>query len=216
MTYAAKLAPPEPFSALIFDCDGTLADTMPTHYRAWSAALSALGAEFKESQFYAMGGMPTATIIQALNDEYGYTLEVESTHHDKEQRYLTLLHQVTEIKAVADIARAYHGKVPMAVASGGARHVVEATLEAVGLTGLFDVIVTADDVVNGKPDPEVFLKAAERLGVAPADCIIYEDGEVGLEAARVAGIRAIDVRVLWDGHPSEESQRIALERLSGA
>lgn len=211
MIETVSLAPPKPYAALIFDCDGTLADTMPTHYRAWNIALNALGAEFKEKQFYAMGGMPTETIIRALNEEFGYQLEVEATHHEKERVYLGLLHQVTEIKAVVDIARAHHGQVPMAVASGGVRHVVEATLTTLGLIDLFDAIVTADDVTHGKPDPEVFLKAAAALGMAPADCVIYEDGEVGLEAARRGGFRAVDVRVLWGGHPSEEAARLALE-----
>ena len=85
----------------------------------------------------------------------------------------------------------------MAVASGGIRPVVERTLTATGLISLFDTLVTADDVMRGKPAPDIFLLAAERLAVAPADCIVYEDGDPGLEAARRAGMRAVDVRVLW-------------------
>ena len=108
-----------------------------------------------------------------------------------------MLHTIKEIKAVADIARAHHGQVPIAVASSGMGRVVTKTLTAVGLLPLFDVIVTADDVTHGKPAPDLFLLAAERLGVAPADCIVYEDGDPGLEAARRAGMRAVDVRVLW-------------------
>lgn len=191
------IAPPEPYAALIFDCDGTLADTMPNHYRAWQEALRALGAEFTEQRFYELGGMPTDEIIRTINREGGYDLDVDQTHADKEQRYVEMLHSVVEVTAVAEIARAHHGKVPMAVASGGIRSVVERTLTATGLLPLFDAVVTADDVKHGKPAPDIFLRAAELLSVAPESCVVYEDGDFGLEAARRAGMRAVDVRVLW-------------------
>lgn len=193
------LAPPEPFSALIFDCDGTLADTMPTHYQAWRTSLETFGAAMTEKRFYEMGGMPTADMIRVLNAENGYTLDIEETHDDKERRYVELLHTVQEVKAVADIARKYQGKVPMAVASGGIRSVVTQTLTTLGLLPLFDAVVTADDVAQGKPAPDIFLLAAQKLGVAPDGCIVYEDGDLGLEAARRAGMRAVDVRALWGG-----------------
>ncbi len=193
----SPIAPPEPFGGLIFDCDGTLADTMPNHYRAWADALRASGAEFTEQRFYEMAGMPSADIIRALNREGGYDLDVDRTHDDKERRYVELLHTVTEIEAVAEVARAYRGRVPMAVASSGIRAVVDQTLTATGLLSLFDAVVTGDEVVQGKPAPDIFLLAARRLGLAPADCVVYEDGDVGLEAARRAGMRAVDVRVLW-------------------
>ncbi len=193
----ALIAPPEPFAALIFDCDGTLADTMPGHFAAWTAALRAGGGDISEKHFYSLAGVTSAEIIALLNREHGYTLDVADTVQVKEQMYVDALHDIKEITAVADIARAYHGKVPLAVASGGLRSVVHATLDTIGLRSLFAAVVTADDVVHGKPAPDIFLKAAELMGVAPADCIVYEDGDPGIVAARAAGMRVVDVRVLW-------------------
>ena len=191
------IAPPQPYSALIFDCDGTLADTMPLHYQVWSTLLSGHGLELSENQFYKLAGMPTVDIIRLLNDKYGCNLDIDSTHEEKERLFTELVHKVQEVSAVADIARNHFGKIPMAVASGGIRSVIERTLQSVGLWHLFSVVISAEDVKHGKPAPDMFLLAAERMGVARQHCIVYEDADLGLEAARRAGMRAIDVRVLW-------------------
>jgi len=192
-----RIAPPEPYSALIFDCDGTLADTMPGHFAAWVAALRTGGGDITEQRFYSLAGVPSADIIALLNHEHGYALDIDKTVQAKEEMYVRSLPAIREIIAVADIARAHAGRVPMAVASGGLRPVVHATLDALHLTPLFQAIVTADDVPRGKPAPDIFLRAAELLGVAPGACIVYEDGDPGIAAARAAGMRVVDVRVLW-------------------
>jgi beta-phosphoglucomutase family hydrolase len=200
------IAPPQPYSALIFDCDGTLADTMPLHYQVWSTILSGQGLELLEDQFYKLAGMPTVDIIRLLNDKHGCNLDVDSLHEEKERLFLELAHKIQEVSAVADIARSHFRKVPMAVASAGIRSVVEHTLKIVGLRKLFDVIISAEDVKRGKPAPDMFLLAAERMGVASEHCIVYEDADLGLEAARRAGMRAVDVRVLWQGQPQRHVQ----------
>lgn len=183
--------------ALIFDCDGTLADTMPAHYRAWLDVLKPYGIPFPESKFYALGGVPTAKIARILLDEVGRTdLDPQEFVHAKEQRFVAVLHEVRPLDKVVAIARAHRGKLPMAVASGGQRHVVLQTLDHIGVADLFPVVVAAEDTVRHKPEPDVFLEAARRLGVAPGDCTVYEDTDLGLEAARRAGMTGVDVRAL--------------------
>lgn len=191
------IAPPQPYKGLIFDCDGTLADTMPTHAKAWVATYKSFNIAIDAEPFIVMGGLPNRAIIEKLNRDLGQTLDVEETQERKEKLYVDMMHSITEIVAVTDIARAHKGIVPISVASSGMGRIVRQTLTNTGLIDLFDVIVTADDVVNAKPAPDIFLLAAERMGIAPADCIVYEDGDPGIEAAHRAGMRVIDVRVLW-------------------
>lgn len=181
--------------ALIFDCDGTLADTMPAHYLAWTAMLSRFGIPFPEPRFYAMGGMPTAQIIRLLAADAGVTIhDVEAMVLEKEQGFLKQLHAVDAIEPVLAIAAAYRGKLPLAVASGGYRDTITRTLDRLGIRDWFDALVTAEDTPRHKPEPDVFLEAARRLGVAAENCVVFEDTNIGLEAARRAGMPGIDVR----------------------
>jgi beta-phosphoglucomutase-like phosphatase (HAD superfamily) len=194
----ATIEPTPPYEALIFDCDGTLADTLKVHYKAWSSALCGFNARISEAFFYAHSGSSAAELVRTINRLFGYELDEEKIIEERGRHYWSHLHTVRAIEAVADVARAHHGRSPMAVASGGARAMVEATLDAIGLRALFDVVVTVDDVVRGKPAPDLFLLAACRLGVSPEGCVVYEDSDEGLEAARLAGMRSIDVRSLRD------------------
>lgn len=183
-------------SALIFDCDGTLADTMPAHYRAWIDILRPHGVDFPEERFYSLGGMPTGKIVELLFSEVGKVPDVDALTRQKEAAFIAKVGEIRPIEKVVEIARRARGTVPMAVASGGHRHMVELTLRQIGILDWFNVIVAAEDTVRHKPEPDVFLEAARRLGAVPASCTVYEDTDLGIEAARRAGMRWVDVRRL--------------------
>jgi HAD superfamily hydrolase (TIGR01509 family) len=179
----------------IFDCDGTLADTMPLHYRAWRQTLDAYGLPhvFPEEQFYAWGGVTAVEIMRRLNEQHGLSVPPEEAAHRKEATYSHLIPYLTPIGKVLDEARRLHGKCPLAIASGGMHAVVEETLRTLGIRDLFAAVATADDVARGKPEPDVFLLAAERMGVPASGCVVYEDAPAGIEAARRAGMKAVNV-----------------------
>ena len=187
--------PKNGFEAVIFDCDGTLVDSMPAHFEAWCEALSIHGAGgiFKEDVFMAMGGRPTRDIVVDINSEYDLKLDPEKVAFAKREAFLKRIHSVTLIDEIADFARSLRGKVPMAVASGGSRMVVEKTLRAVGISDWFDEVVTADDVTEGKPAPDIFLHASRLLGVVPARCLALDDAPAGILAAQRAGMQVIAV-----------------------
>ena len=181
---------------LVFDCDGTIADTMPLHYEAWVAALKEHSVEFSEALFYELAGMPTARIIEMLNERHGHAMPVQETADYKESLYQQLIPRVAPIEPVVVLVKQFAGKLPMAVATGGTQAICRKTLGSLGLLEYFQHIVTADDVQHGKPAPDIFLEAARRLGVEASSCYAFEDGELGLQAARAAGMTAIDIRPL--------------------
>jgi beta-phosphoglucomutase family hydrolase len=187
---------PPHIRGLVFDCDGTIADTMPAHYNAWVQALGEYGVEFPEALFYEMGGIPTPRIIEILNERHGHHMPVAETAHYKESLFEKLIPQVMPIEPVVEVVRAYDGKLPMAVATGGFRHICHKTLDVLGLRQKFQAIVTAEDVTHGKPAPDIFLEAARQLGVEPTLCLAFEDANLGVHAAEAAGMKVIDVRKL--------------------
>jgi beta-phosphoglucomutase-like phosphatase (HAD superfamily) len=181
---------------IIFDCDGTLADTMPLHWRAWQTISKRYKLHFPEDRFYSLGGVPSRDILKMLGEEQRIVLDHLAVAREKEAEYWPLIAQVEPIHIVADVAHANHGKIPMAVASGGTRHVIEEVLKHLKIRHLFNAVVTSEDVVNQKPSPDIFLEAARRIGVAPQYCRAYEDTDLGMRAIRAAGMEAIDVRHL--------------------
>jgi beta-phosphoglucomutase family hydrolase len=190
-----KLQVDEQARGLIFDVDGTLADTMPMHYEAWKDVIHRIGHQYPEETFYEFAGVPTKQIVPLINERYGLDLDPVKTVEEKEKAFLGMMHLVRPIEPVARIVRRYHGTLPMGLGTGGRRKIAELTLETIGLWGYFDVLVGAEDVENHKPAPDTFLKCAELLRVAPQYCQVFEDGEKGLEAARRAGMIATDVRL---------------------
>ncbi|MFM1871369.1 MAG: hypothetical protein RL398_791 [Planctomycetota bacterium] len=194
MTDLRWTAPPH-VKALIFDCDGTLADTMPAHFAAWTAMLTPYGIPFPEPRFYAMGGMPTSQIIRILANDAGVVVDdIAAMVEAKERLFLQHLDALAPIVPVVAIAAAYRGNLPMAVASGGYRAVVTSTLQRIGVFDWFGALVAAEDTTRHKPEPDVFLEAARRLDIAPAACAVFEDTDLGMEAARRAGMLGVDVR----------------------
>jgi beta-phosphoglucomutase-like phosphatase (HAD superfamily) len=181
---------------IIFDCDGTLADTMPLHWRAWQVISRRYGFALPEERFYSLGGVPARDILRMLSAEQGIAFDPLAVAREKEAEYLPLIAQVEPINAVVGVAREYYGKIPLAVASGGTRSAIAQVLDHLGIRSLFQAIVTSEDIVNQKPAPDIFLEAARRIGVPPQFCRAYEDTDLGMNAIRAAGMEAVDVREL--------------------
>jgi HAD superfamily hydrolase (TIGR01509 family) len=176
------------FRAFIFDCDGTLADNMPLHFAAWTRAMQDFGGSYPEELFYEWGGVPTADIVRRLNAKFGLALAVDAVVERKEHYYREMIPQVQPKHEVVALALGKHGQIPLAVASGGHRDLVERTLHALGIHHLFAAVITSEDYTRGKPAPDPFLAAATRLGVSAAHCLVLEDTATGAEAARAAGM----------------------------
>lgn len=179
---------------LIFDIDGTLADTMPAHFRSWQQVAKRYGFEYPESLFYQLSGMPTADIISYINEHQGLNLNPDEVVRAKNEAYLALNGAIRVIEPVFKIVKENHGKLPMALGTGEYREIALINIRITGLDRYFDKIVTADDVTKSKPDPETFLKCAQLINVPPEFCQVFEDGGAGLEAARRAGMIVTDVR----------------------
>ncbi len=189
-----RLAIPEgPFAAYLFDCDGTIVDSMPLHYLAWKDALAQWSCEFPEEQFYAWGGRVVDAIVEDLNQAHGLAMPVEQVLAHKEGFYLERIAQVEGIPEVLDEIHRMHGSIPLAVVSGGPRETVERSLNLLGILDRFDVLVCAGEYQRGKPDPEPFLIAAQKLGVAPERCLVFEDADPGIAAAVAAGMQWVKI-----------------------
>jgi HAD superfamily hydrolase (TIGR01509 family) len=185
--------PTGPFRAYLFDCDGTIVDSMPLHYIAWKQALGEWGCTLDEDLFYSWGGKPPVEIVAALNQMQGLNMPVEAVAERKESLYFSLLHNLNPVPEVLEHILAQHGQIPFAVVSGSTRESIVKSLTAVGLLDRFPILVGSEDYAHSKPAPDAFLTAAARLGVAPKDCLVFEDTDMGIAGATAAGMASVRV-----------------------
>jgi HAD superfamily hydrolase (TIGR01509 family) len=185
--------PPGNFGAYLFDCDGTIVDSMPLHYIAWKEALSEWNCEFDEELFYAWGGKPPVQIIAELNKLNGLEMPVAALAERKENLYYDQLPDLKPVSEVLEIIQAQRGRIPFAVVSGSTRESIIKSLTVVGLLDLFPVIIGSEDYARSKPAPDVFLSGASRLGVPPEKCLVFEDAPIGIEGAIAAGMATVRI-----------------------
>ncbi len=183
---------------LIFDLDGTLADTMPIHYIAWKNTAAHYGIDFSPELFASLAGIPVYPTVEKLNELFGKNINPKEMGDLKEAEFEKNMHLTPEIKIVAELVRQYHGKLPMAIGTGGSRKLSMKTLGIIGLQDYIDIMVTSEDVQNFKPHPETFLKCAELMGVEPQYCEVFEDGVLGMQAAKTAGMMVVDVTQYYE------------------
>jgi HAD superfamily hydrolase (TIGR01509 family) len=177
------------FAAYLFDCDGTIVDSMPLHYVAWTQALAEFGCtDFTEEFFYSMGGVPIAGVVDAINRRDGSAIPAAAFMARYDELYFGLLPTLKAVPEVLAEIHAMHGNIPFAVVSGSTRESVTKSLTALGILDLFETLVCAGDYAHGKPAPDPFLLAASLLGVAPEKCLVFEDAEAGIQSAIAAGM----------------------------
>ncbi|MEN8724562.1 MAG: HAD family hydrolase [Lentimonas sp.] len=184
------------YDGLIFDMDGTLADTMPTHFIAWSQSMAEHGLVLSEERFYALGGVPANKIIALLAKEQGKVVDADAIADAKEDLFLELLKDVQPVPPVKAIAEFHRELMPMAIATGSPKWCAEKILKALGIRDWFAAVVSAECVPNSKPAPDAYLKAAELIGVDPKRCHAFEDTKLGIEAAQNAGMVVVDIHTL--------------------
>lgn len=190
--------PPGDFRAYLFDCDGTIVDSMPLHYIAWKTALGEWGCDYPEDIFYQWGGKPIRQIIADLNVMQGLNMPVEEVALRKEGLYYELLPKLTAVPEVLAEIKVQHGRIPFAVVSGSTRESVVRSLEITHLLDKFDVLVCAGEYERGKPAPDPFLLAARKLNVAPEHCLVFEDTDLGIDAATAAGMQSVRILQPWE------------------
>ena len=187
---------PSEIKALIFDLDGTLADTMPLHFKSWVATGEALGVNITKELIIEYAGMPTVELIDLFNQRFGWTLDAPEVRSLKTKYYNSFKEEQGKIQPVEKIfaiARDMRGTLPMSVGTGSSRPNALKSLEDLVALDWWETIITGSDAVQGKPSPEIFLSCAEAMQVAPESCLVFEDGKAGIQAAKAANMHVIDI-----------------------
>ncbi len=196
---ARVIIPERRYAGYIFDLDGTLVDSMPTHYRAWRWALAQNGAPpeaFLWNEFVAHGGMAAPDIVADVNACYGLSMPPHKVADMKRARYAWLLEneQLPVIRETVELVHQLRAEgIPYAIGTGSWPEGALSTLRSAGIAELFRIMVTPPDVKNGKPAPDIFLRCAELMGVPPQECVVFEDAEPGIQAAMAAGMDVVRV-----------------------
>lgn len=176
------------YEAFLYDCDGTLADNMLAHKLAYEEVAANYGIALDHAMVDEFAGMPTALFAQEITKRYGVPLP-DTFANEKSQIFIDkYIEQTQPIAYVAEHLKNHVGKVKIAVVSGGSRKTVTKTLTVLGLIDFVDTMVCAGETPKGKPAPDPFLAAAEKLGVNPQKCIVFEDAEFGVQGAIAAGM----------------------------
>ncbi|MEV6929640.1 HAD family phosphatase [Dactylosporangium sp. NPDC051485] len=181
------------YHAVIFDWDGTLVDSHPLNFRALSSACTQWGLRLDQKFYNARIGTSGAELIAELSTVAGIPVAIEQIVAHCLDNIIDGIAGLDTYQPVVDLARTLHQRLPVAIASGGARRVVEAGLAVTNLQDLFDPVITGEDARHGKPAPDLFLITAQQLGVSPAACLVYEDSAEGIQAAKAAGMHVVDV-----------------------
>jgi beta-phosphoglucomutase family hydrolase len=184
---------PENAKGLIFDLDGTIANTMQHHFESWRKAILPYGIDFNADLFMQLTGKPRWATVEKLNELFGTKMDPIAVGNVKASHFKTLVNSTEEIAVVADVVRKYHSVLPMSIGTGSTRNGAKKTLEIIKMQHFFDFVITADDITNPKPHPETFLKCAALMKVNPKDCVVFEDGILGMQAAKEAGMMVVDV-----------------------
>lgn len=184
---------PSNIKALIFDLDGTVANTMQGHFLSWREAVAPYGIDFTPELFKSLTGKPREATILKLNESFNTKMNPLEVGKVKGDLFNKIVHETKEITVIANVVRKYHNILPMAVGTGSTRNGAKKTLEVIGMTKYFDIVITATDISNPKPHPETFLKCAEFMKVQPKDCMVFEDGILGMQAAESVGMQVINV-----------------------
>ena len=188
----------EGVKGLIFDLDGTIADTMPIHFIAWRNAAARYGIDFTVELFQKLAGIPLYPTVEKLNDLFGKNINPREMGDAKENEFENNLWRTRPIEPVVELIKNCYGKFPMAVGTGGSTRLAWETLKIVNVDNYFNILVSSEDVKNYKPHPETFLHCAELMGVKPEECQVFEDGLLGIQAALSAGMKVVDVTEYYE------------------